>query len=116
MRGSGAFSFNGLADGTYHVRVDSTTLPSAQDPTAPLGDIWAVQRLRWFSRDFIRTTVENDRLVLAYLRMGTEPTYIFTHVVASYSNPHWNEIEAELLPVSFSDRAIAEVWQRIWSL
>jgi len=80
------------------------------------GNIWAVQRLRWFSRDFIRTTVENDRLVLADLRMGTEPTYIFTHVVASYRNPQWNEIETELLPVSFSDRALAEVWQRIWSL
>ena len=79
-------------------------------------NVWAVQRLRWFSRDFMRATVENDRLVLADLRMGTEPTYIFTHVVASYSNPHWNEVPTELLPVSFSDRALAEVWQRIWSL
>ena len=79
-------------------------------------DLWAVQRLRWFSRDFIRATVENDRLVLADLRMGTEPTYIFTHVVASGGNPHWIEMESELLPVSFSDRALAEVWQRIWSL
>ncbi|MDJ0751641.1 MAG: metal-dependent hydrolase [Woeseiaceae bacterium] len=80
------------------------------------GDIWAVQRLRWFSSDFIRATVENERLVLADLRMGTEPTYIFTHIVASGGNPHWKEMETELLPVSFSDRALAEVWQRIWSL
>ena len=80
------------------------------------GNVWAVQRLRWFSRDFMRTTVENNRLVLADLRMGTEPTYIFTHVVASGGNPHWAEMETELRPVSFSDRALAEVWQRIWSL
>ena len=89
---------------------------SDKDALAAAGDIWAVQRLRWFSSDFIRVSVENDRLVVADLRMGTEPTYIFTHIVASGGNPHWNEIETELLPVSFSDRALAEVWQRIWSL
>ena len=54
--------------------------------------------------------------MLADLRMGTEPTYIFTHIVASGGNPHWKAMETELLPVSFSDRALAEVWQRIWSL
>ncbi len=79
-------------------------------------NLWAVQRLRWFSRDFMRTTVEDGRLVLADLRMGTEPTYVFTHVVARLENPHWVEEPAELLPVSFSDRALAEVWQRIWRL
>ncbi len=79
-------------------------------------NVWAVQRLRWFSRDFMRATVEDGQLILADLRMGTEPTYIFTHIVAGGGNPHWSEIETELLPVSFSDRALAEVWQRIWSL
>lgn len=79
-------------------------------------NVWAVQRLRWFSSDFMRATVEDGHLVLADLRMGTEPTYIFTHVVARQRNPHWIEVPAELRPVSFSDRALAEVWQRIWSL
>ncbi len=79
-------------------------------------NVWAVQRLRWFSRDFMRATVEDGQLVLADLRMGTEPTYIFTHVVAGEGKPHWIEIETVLLPVSFSDRALVEVWQRIWSL
>ena len=79
------------------------------------GNLWAVQRLRWFSRDFMRATVDEGRLVLADLRMGTEPTYIFTHVVARQGNPHWEAVPAELLPVSFSDRALADVWQRIWS-
>jgi len=40
---SGAYSFTGLTDDTYFVRVDSRTIPSAQDPTAPVGDIWATQ-------------------------------------------------------------------------
>ncbi|MDH3397302.1 MAG: right-handed parallel beta-helix repeat-containing protein, partial [Acidimicrobiia bacterium] len=40
---SGAYSFSGLPDETYFVRVDSRTVPSAQDPATPVGDVWAVQ-------------------------------------------------------------------------
>ncbi len=41
--GSGNYSFTGLADGDYTVFVDSRTVPSAQDPGALQGDIWAEQ-------------------------------------------------------------------------
>lgn len=78
-------------------------------------DLWSVQRLRWFAQDFVKATVENDRLIISDLRMGQEPTYVFTHVVAARGNPHWKQIPAELLPVSFSDRALAQTWARIWS-
>ena len=47
--------------------------------------------------------------------MGAEPTYVFTHVAAARGNPHWMPVTTELLPVSFEDRALGEVWQRIWS-
>ncbi|MDJ0960174.1 MAG: Ig-like domain-containing protein [Acidimicrobiia bacterium] len=40
---AGGYTFHGLADDTYTVRVDSRTVPSAQDPAAVQGDIWAVQ-------------------------------------------------------------------------
>jgi len=78
-------------------------------------DLWAVQRLRWFAQDFVKARVENNRLIISDLRMGLEPTYVFTHVVAARGNPHWEEIPAELLSVSFSDRALAQTWDRIWS-
>ncbi len=78
-------------------------------------DLWSVQRLRWFAQDFVKARVENDRLVISDLRMGQEPAYVFTHVVAARGNPHWKEVPAELLPVSFSDRALAQTWDRIWS-
>lgn len=77
-------------------------------------DLWAVQRLSWFARGFVRARVDNDRLVIGDLRMGQEPVYVFSHVVAARGNPHWVEIPAELLPVSFDDRALAETWSRIW--
>ena len=78
------------------------------------GNIWAVERLRWFSRGFVRASVENDRLIVSDLRMGQEPVYVFSHVVAVRGNPHWKEIPTELLPMSFDDRALAETWDRIW--
>lgn len=78
-------------------------------------NVWAVARLRWFSRDFIRAAVVDDRLILADLRMGQEPIYVFTHVAAVRGNPHWTAVPTELLPVSFEDRSLREVWQRIWS-
>lgn len=101
-----------LHEGT--MRLDA--YESNQAALEAASNVWAVQRLRWFSRDFMRAKVEDGHLVLADLRMGAEPTYIFTHVVASGGDPHWKAIETELRPVSFSDRALAEVWQRIWSL
>ncbi len=78
-------------------------------------DIWAVARLRWFSRDFMRARIVDDRLLLADLRMGQDPTYVFTHIVAARGNPHWTAVSTELLPVSFDSRALTGTWRRIWS-
>ena len=91
-----------------------TAYPSAVDVMEDAGGVWAVERLRWFARDFVKASVENDKLVISDLRMGQEPTYVFSHVVAARGNPHWKEIRAELLPMSFGDRALAETWDRIW--
>ena len=78
-------------------------------------DVWAVARLRWFSRDFMKAKVIDNRLLLSDLRMGQEPTYVFTHVAAARGNPHWLAVPTELLPVSFDNRVLTETWKRIWS-
>ncbi len=78
------------------------------------GDIWAVQRLRWFASGFVKAEVDDDKLVISDLRMGQEPVYVFSHVVAARDNPHWMAITTELLPASFDDRALAGLWERIW--
>ncbi len=84
------------------------------DTIEEAGDIWAVERLRWFANGFVKARIDDDKLVVSDLRMGQEPTYVFSHVVAARGNPHWKEIPAELLSVSFGDRALAETWDRIW--
>jgi inner membrane protein len=77
-------------------------------------NIPAVQRLRWFADDFVRAEVVNGQLQVADLRMGQEPVYVFTHVVARRGNPRWHAVETERLAVDFADRSLGEVWQRIW--
>jgi inner membrane protein len=109
----------GYLEGVDSLVVDEGTMrftvySSAVDAMEDAGDIWAVERLRWFAQDFVKASVENDKLVISDLRMGQEPTYVFSHVVAARGNPHWKEISAELLPMSFGDRALAETWDRIW--
>ena len=78
-------------------------------------NVWAVARLRWFSNDFVKARVHDDRLIVSDLRMGQEPTYVFTHVAAAWGNPHWQEIPTERIPISFSDRALPQTWRRIWA-
>ena len=82
---------------------------------AAAGEIWAVGRLRWFARDFIKAEVDDGRLVISDLRMGQEPHYVFRHVVAARNNPHWEAVPSELLPFSVDQRALGTLWQRLWA-
>jgi len=91
-----------------------TAFPSAVDALEGAGNVWAVKRLRWFAGDFVKADIDNDRLIISDLRMGQEPTYVFSHVVAERGNPHWQAIPTELVPMSFSDRLLGETWDRIW--
>ena len=77
-------------------------------------DVWAVSRLRWFAQDFLKTEVRDQRLVLTDLRMGAEPQYVFSHVVAEYGNPHWRAVPTELLPVRFSRGDLDMLLKRFW--
>ena len=80
----------------------------------------AVPRLRWFARGFVKGQVVDERLVVSDLRMGYEPTYVFSHVVAEYGNPHWHAVPPVLLDAPTGDRslvetALRETWRRMWS-
>ena len=76
--------------------------------------IWAVERLRWFTQDFVTARVDDDILVLSDLRMGQEPLYLFNHAVARRGNPDWHEMEPRLLPVSVDSGVLDTIWQRMW--
>ena len=67
------------------------------------------------ARAFVRAEVEDGRLLLSDLRMGQEPYYVFTHVVAEQGNPHWREIPSELLPFEYDRSLVFESLRRIWT-
>ena len=110
---------DGYLEGLDSLMIDEgklrfTAYPSAVDAMEDASDVWAVERLRWFAQDFVQARIDDDKLVISDLRMGQQPTYVFSHAVAARGNPHWKAIPAELLPMSFGDRALAETWDRIW--
>lgn len=111
---------DGYLEGFDSLLVDEPSLVFRSYPsdTAALNearDIWAVQRLRWFSQDFLKTSVMDGHLILSDLRMGQEPFYVFSHVVAEQGNPHWRAIPTERISISIGERALADTWRRIWS-
>jgi inner membrane protein len=77
--------------------------------------VWAVSRLRWFSRDFVKASVVDDRLLITDLRMGQEPIYVFTHVAAARGNPHWKPIPTELISPAIDERILLDAWRRMWT-
>lgn len=115
----------GYLEGFDSLLVDEDPLqlrayPSDVAALAAASNVPAVSRLRWFARGFVKGQDVDGRLVVSDLRMGYEPTYVFSHVVAEYGNPHWQAVEPVLLDVSMGDRslvetALRETWRRIWS-
>ena len=109
---------DGYAEGFDSLLIDEgdiafTRYPSDTKALVDAGDIWAVERLRWFANDFVRADVVDGRLVITDLRMGQEPQYVFRHTVAEYGNPHWKAIPPERMMVLFDRRDLGKVFERI---
>ncbi len=96
-------------------RPDFTAYRFDRDLLDAAGGIRAVARLRWFSRDFVKAGIDGDRLLITDLRMGQEPVYVFTHVVAVRGNPHWEGIPTELISPTIDERVLLDAWKRMWT-
>ena len=95
--------------------IDFSAYPSDRQSLQQADAVWAVSRLRWFSRDFVQASIVDDRLLLTDLRMGQEPVYVFTHVVAARGNPHWEPIPTELISPTIDERVLLDAWRRMWT-
>jgi inner membrane protein len=56
-------------------------LPDGLDQHPP------VAKLRWFTRGFYAASRVGDDIVMTDLRMGSEPTYVFSFTVAKAADP-----------------------------
>ncbi len=105
--------FYSLADGERIV-----TLSRHQSNEAllhPLAGHWPVERLRWFSKGFYKVWQEGEMIVITDLRMGAEPSYVFSFGVGR-TIPKTLAISARQLPPKRDFRLLKKAWQRIWSI
>jgi inner membrane protein len=56
---------------------------------------WAVERMAWFTHGFYSLREVKGQAVLADLRMGQEPEYVFQFTLAKREGGAWKEIEPE---------------------
>ncbi|MDA1307483.1 MAG: metal-dependent hydrolase, partial [Acidobacteria bacterium] len=97
-----------------------TAYQSETQVLAQARGIETVERLLWFNRGFMRAQVVNDALVLSDLRMGAEPAYVFSFVVATRDGEAWRAVPPQRLPSAvFGSSAegglsglLAGVWTR----
>lgn len=76
----------------------------------------AVARLLWFNRGFMKASVDDaQQLVVADLRMGLEPDYVFQFVVARRQDGQWQPIAPQRIDVPMRVvEHLPAIWQRMW--
>ena len=83
----------------------------------------AVEQLAWFNHGFMRVQVVGETLVLSDLRLGLEPDYNFSFVVAERADGAWRAVPPRQLrspyrppvPEGGFGKALADLWTRIWN-
>jgi inner membrane protein len=102
-----------LLDG--HSEVTMNRYKSRIELLDDLENHWPVERLRWFSKGFFKVSQADDSIIISDLRMGAEPSYVFSFIVAESGNPHVNPVTAQRLPANRDPGMLKDVWNRIWS-
>jgi inner membrane protein len=116
-----AMTPDGFLEGERSLAVDRRPMSFrryASDHAAlkAVADFPSVQRLKWFTRGFLKAEQRDGRLVLTDLRMGAEPDYVFQYVVAQNdAQGNWQRIPVERHSWPSRDRfRLAGLWRRIW--
>jgi inner membrane protein len=79
------------------------------------GDLWAVQRLLWFSQGFQRADVVDGELRLGDLRMGQHPTFFFTHAVGRREAGAWVPADnRQIEQPRVREGQLVGLWRRVW--
>lgn len=114
MREDGSYQegFYSLFDGGRPLRL--TRHEGSPQLRAALGEMEAVQRLASFSRGFYKLHERCGRAWVTDLRMGQEPHYIFSFLVARREGGAWVPVVPRLQGSRGDERrAFAWLWQRL---
>ncbi|MGI9402853.1 MAG: metal-dependent hydrolase [Rhizobiaceae bacterium] len=73
------------------------THPTRSDLTACLEGNDGFEKLRWFSRGFFKTSLQDEKVIISDLRMGLTPSYVFRFIVAEHDNGVMKPIPPEAI-------------------
>jgi inner membrane protein len=97
--------------------IDFSAHPNHPSLLAPIHDNWAVARLRWFTRGFYRVQETATGITMADLRMGSEPSYIFSFRVGARSNGQIVAVSVQREPTpAVPPGTFRWAWRRTWGL
>jgi inner membrane protein len=103
--------FYSLLDRERRIKFDA--FPSDAAVYQATKDLWAVQRMAWFTKGFFNMHEENGQAVLTDLRMGQEPRYVFSFLVAKRGSA-WQEVPSENVGGRLDPaRTLAWLWPRM---
>ena len=88
--------------------------PLSHELLSGIEDHWPVKRLQWFTHGFFRARNVGGDVVLADLRMGLEPNYVFQFKVAEMANPHALPLPNQRYETDRGWEKLPWVWHRIW--
>jgi inner membrane protein len=105
--------FYSLLDGSEKVTL--THHNSAPELLASFEENWSVARLHWFTKGFFKVWQDGTDLVMTDLRMGSEPSYVFSFVVGDLTR------EKVAVPTRHAGLkrdvgSLKKAWCRIWSV
>lgn len=78
-------------------------------------ELWAVNRMAWFTDGFFRVRERDGKVTLADLRMGQEPNYVFEFAVAERRGERFAELKPTLAVGQRGDprAGLAWIWERL---
>jgi inner membrane protein len=116
MRPDGSYEegFYSFFDGDRPIRLERFT-PGPTPVPAELRALPPVQRLAAFTHGFYKVQAQDGQAFVTDLRMGQEPNYSFSFLVARQQGGHWEPLAATNHG-SRGDarRGLQWVWQRMW--
>jgi inner membrane protein len=89
--------------------------PSEHNLLDGLESHWPVKRLKWFTHGFFSARQFGSGVVMTDLRMGIEPSYVFSFKVGRVANPHALPTESERVYGQRKWEQLQWVWKRIWT-
>ncbi|MGD8647213.1 MAG: metal-dependent hydrolase [Desulfobacterales bacterium] len=109
----------GYYEGYYSIFDKTDSIRIRQYPTDTgllqgLEHHWPVKRLQWFTHGFYSVRQKENDIVIADLRMGSEPYYVFQFKVGEFANPHPIPTKSERVRVERGWNQLQKVWERIW--